>query len=137
MKGLVLKILRGNYPSIPSAYSDGLRQLINEMLQKDPQKRPSCRKILEKEFLRERINKLFGQTIARYEKSKRLQIPELEWRNGRCSTTEARKDDFETEESGGDQSDQKFFTKFLTPSGSPLPGIQPTDSLAYRLEILR
>ncbi len=52
MKGLVLKILRGNYPPIPNSYSSDLRNLIAEMLIKDPAKRPSIRKILEKEFLK-------------------------------------------------------------------------------------
>ncbi len=51
MKGLVLKILRGSYPSIPTGYSQELRDLIGEMLTKDPAKRPSIKKILEKDFL--------------------------------------------------------------------------------------
>lgn len=51
MKGLVLKILRGNYPEIPSHYSQDLKDLISEMLIKDPAKRPSIRKIVEKDFL--------------------------------------------------------------------------------------
>ena len=46
MKGLVLKILRGNYPQIPSNYSYVCKILIAEMLQKDPALRPSCRTIL-------------------------------------------------------------------------------------------
>jgi Protein kinase domain. len=51
MKGLVLKILRGTYPSIPTNYSPELRDLIAEMLTKEPSKRPSIKKILEKDFL--------------------------------------------------------------------------------------
>jgi NIMA (never in mitosis gene a)-related kinase len=43
MKGLVLKILRGTYPPIPSNYSNDLRNLISEMLIKDPAKRPSIK----------------------------------------------------------------------------------------------
>ena len=35
MKGLVLKILRGNYPAIPSTYSDDLKGIIAEMLIKE------------------------------------------------------------------------------------------------------
>lgn len=58
MKGLVLKILRGNYPAIPSTYSQEIKDLLADMLIKDPQKRPSMRKILEKEFLSKRITKL-------------------------------------------------------------------------------
>jgi NIMA (never in mitosis gene a)-related kinase len=37
------------------------------MLIKDPAKRPSMRKILEKEFLSRRISKLLTSTIARTE----------------------------------------------------------------------
>lgn len=51
MKALVFKILRGTYPEIPKAYSDDLKQVISEMLTKDPADRPSIKKILEKEFL--------------------------------------------------------------------------------------
>ena len=67
MKGLVLKILRGNYPAIPSTYSEDLKQIIAEMLIKDPAKRPSMRKILEKDFLSRRISNLLTMTIARKE----------------------------------------------------------------------
>lgn len=67
MKGLVLKILRGTYPAIPSNYSQDLKDLIADMLIKDPTKRPSMRKILEKEFLSRRISKLLTSTIAKTE----------------------------------------------------------------------
>ena len=67
MKGLVLKILRGNYPSIPSTYSNDLKELVADMLIKDPVKRPSMRKILEKPFLAQRISKLLTMTIAKNE----------------------------------------------------------------------
>jgi NIMA (never in mitosis gene a)-related kinase 1/4/5 len=70
MKGLVLKILRGTYPAIPSNYSQDLKDLIADMLIKDPAKRPSMRKILEKEFLSRRISKLLTLTIAETEFSK-------------------------------------------------------------------
>lgn len=67
MKGLVVKILRGVYPSIPSCYSQNLRDLIDEMLQKDAAKRPSVKKILEKDFLNSRISQLLSQTVAKHE----------------------------------------------------------------------
>lgn len=67
MKGLVVKILRGTYPSIPSCYSQNLRDLIDEMLQKDPHKRPSIKRILEKDFLSSRISQLLSQTVAKHE----------------------------------------------------------------------
>jgi NIMA (never in mitosis gene a)-related kinase 1/4/5 len=67
MKGLVLKILRCNYPAIPNNYSQELKDLIADMLTKDPVKRPGMRKILEKEFLSRRISKLLTTTIAKNE----------------------------------------------------------------------
>lgn len=67
MKGLVLKILRGTYPPIPTHYSQDLKDLIADMLIKDPARRPSMRKILEKEFLSKRINKLLSAAIAKTE----------------------------------------------------------------------
>ncbi|OMJ92710.1 hypothetical protein SteCoe_4454 [Stentor coeruleus] len=67
MKGLVVKILRGTYPPIPSCYSQNLKDLIDEMLQKDAHKRPSVKKILEKEFLASRISQLLSQTVAKHE----------------------------------------------------------------------
>lgn len=66
MKGLVLKILRGTYPEIPSHYSEDLKDLISEMLIKDPIKRPSIRKVVEKEFLCSRISALLTNTIAKH-----------------------------------------------------------------------
>jgi NIMA (never in mitosis gene a)-related kinase len=64
MKGLVFKILKGTYPPISSHYSENTNQLLAEMLTKDPQKRPSIKKILDKEFLNSRISHLFSKTVA-------------------------------------------------------------------------
>jgi NIMA (never in mitosis gene a)-related kinase len=64
MKGLVLKILRGSYPAIPDHYSQDLKDLISDMLIKDPSKRPSMRRVLEKEFLAKRISKLLTNAIC-------------------------------------------------------------------------
>jgi NIMA (never in mitosis gene a)-related kinase 1/4/5 len=36
MKGLVIRILRGNYPAIPNTYSEELKGIIADMLIKDP-----------------------------------------------------------------------------------------------------
>jgi NIMA (never in mitosis gene a)-related kinase len=36
MKGLVLKILKESYPPIPTHYSDNVKNLVAEMLNKDP-----------------------------------------------------------------------------------------------------
>ena len=67
MKGLVLKILRGTYPEIPSHYSQDLKDLICEMLIKDPAKRPSIRKVVEKNFLASRISTLLSNTVTKTE----------------------------------------------------------------------
>jgi NIMA (never in mitosis gene a)-related kinase len=67
MKGLVLKILKGIYPPIPSHYSDDMKSLISELLTKDPAKRPSIRQILDKPFLKSRINNLIAKTVAKHE----------------------------------------------------------------------
>jgi len=67
MKGLVLKILRGSYPPIPEQYSNEMRGLIAEMLNKDPKKRPSVKRILEKDFLAERIASLIPMSIVKQE----------------------------------------------------------------------
>jgi len=72
MKGLVLKILRGNYPPIPDTYSDNLRQLIAEMLQREPHLRPSIKRVLEKEFLSSRIASLLSHTVAKHELTKSM-----------------------------------------------------------------
>jgi len=67
MKELVVKILRGTYPPVPSTYSQGLRDLIADMLQKDAHKRPSIRRILEREFLSSRVTHLLSLTLAKSE----------------------------------------------------------------------
>lgn len=67
MKALVIKILRGNYPPIPNCYSTELKSLIDELLQKDPHRRPSIKRFLEKEFLSNRITNLLSQTVAKHE----------------------------------------------------------------------
>ena len=51
MKGLVLKILRGNYPAIPNTYSDDLKGTIADMLIKEPGKRPSIPEIMSHHWL--------------------------------------------------------------------------------------
>ena len=56
MKGLVQKILKGTYPPLPEVYSSDLKKLLSEMLTKDPNKRPSIRKILEMPFMKAKIN---------------------------------------------------------------------------------
>jgi NIMA (never in mitosis gene a)-related kinase len=58
--GLVWKIVQETYPPIPDQYSASLRSLIDDMLSKDPNRRPSIDEILDREFIRERIRVQLG-----------------------------------------------------------------------------
>jgi serine/threonine protein kinase len=53
---LVLKILNGTYAPIPKHYSDDLKQLIDSMLQQDPNNRPTITQLLKLPFLEEAVN---------------------------------------------------------------------------------
>ncbi|CAK73768.1 unnamed protein product (macronuclear) [Paramecium tetraurelia] len=78
MKELVLKILRGTYPPIPSQYSSELQSLIADMLIKDPSKRPSIKRILERDFLKQRIGSLLVSTLNRHELQEMTEIKPTE-----------------------------------------------------------
>merc|ERR1719181_1076385 len=45
---LVNNIVRGRIPTVPSTYSKFVQQLVTEMLNRDPNKRPGCDEILQK-----------------------------------------------------------------------------------------
>lgn len=51
MKGLVMKILRGNYPPISKTYSKELGDLIASLLKKNPEERPTINQVLQTPFL--------------------------------------------------------------------------------------
>ena len=51
MKGLVMKILRGNYPPIAKTYSKDLSDLIATLLKKNPDERPTINQILQMPLL--------------------------------------------------------------------------------------
>eukprot|EP00698_Gefionella_okellyi_P017900 TRINITY_DN5309_c0_g1_i1.p1 TRINITY_DN5309_c0_g1~~TRINITY_DN5309_c0_g1_i1.p1 ORF type:complete len:968 (-),score=200.79 TRINITY_DN5309_c0_g1_i1:40-2943(-) len=55
LPALVLKILRGVYPPIPDSYSQGLRELIDWMLQKRPEDRPDIDAVLSFPCVKDRI----------------------------------------------------------------------------------
>eukprot|EP01022_Parablepharisma_sp_SALTPOND_P004767 TRINITY_DN120930_c1_g1_i1.p1 TRINITY_DN120930_c1_g1~~TRINITY_DN120930_c1_g1_i1.p1 ORF type:complete len:466 (-),score=64.76 TRINITY_DN120930_c1_g1_i1:57-1454(-) len=67
MRNLVYKILKGCPPPISDHFSPEIRALVAETLTKDPAKRPSVRQILDKPFLKVRINALISKTIAKHE----------------------------------------------------------------------
>lgn len=67
MKSLIQKILKGTYPPLPDIYSNDLKNLLSQMLIKDPNKRPSIKKILEMPFMKLKINELFSNTMKVHE----------------------------------------------------------------------
>eukprot|EP00667_Euglena_gracilis_P005235 EG_transcript_5268 len=64
MKGLLQKIVRGNYPPVSPGYSVDLRTLIDSMLQRDPGDRPSVNAILRLPFVQARIQQICGSDPA-------------------------------------------------------------------------
>lgn len=63
MNGLALKILRGTHSPAPVCYTSALRQLINVLLSKDPDCRPSAEQLLEHPLLAARAS----ETAATFE----------------------------------------------------------------------
>jgi NIMA (never in mitosis gene a)-related kinase len=59
MNGLFKRVLKGQYPPIPSHYSMDMRSLIKSMLMVDAVGRPTCDQILEMPIIKKRIKKYF------------------------------------------------------------------------------
>lgn len=51
MQELVRKICTGVFPSLPRRWSSPLRRLVQDLLQKDPGKRPSVNEVLQRPFI--------------------------------------------------------------------------------------
>ena len=47
MKGLYEKVLKGQYPKLPTGYSNDLANMIKVLLHVSPKLRPSCDQILK------------------------------------------------------------------------------------------
>ena len=62
---LAMKILKGTFPSIMPTYSKQLRDLITSMLSRKPQDRPSIVDILNKPFIKTRIEKYINDLLSR------------------------------------------------------------------------
>ena len=60
LKNLMLKILKGSYPPISNRYSGEMRQLIDALLRKIPEDRPSLNTVLRKPFI-QRVEKEIHQ----------------------------------------------------------------------------
>eukprot|EP00762_Andalucia_godoyi_P006726 ANDGO_06153.mRNA.1 putative serine/threonine-protein kinase nek3 len=67
MRGLVVKILRGVYPPVPTSYSEDLRLLVGQMFERDPRKRLSVNGILRTPLMRSRISKFLSESMIRKE----------------------------------------------------------------------
>lgn len=50
--GLVFKIVSDNFEPIPNTYSKDLQILLERLLEKDPERRPSVREILKMPLIR-------------------------------------------------------------------------------------
>jgi len=61
MNGLFKRVLKGQYPPIPSHYSMDMRQLIKSLLQVEPSGRPDCNGILTMPIIQKRIKKYFAE----------------------------------------------------------------------------
>ena len=59
MNGLFKKVLKGQYPPIPSHYSMDMRQLIKTMLNVTPSARPDSEQILQMPIVQKRYRKYF------------------------------------------------------------------------------
>lgn len=59
-KSLVIKIIRGKYPSVPSVYSEDLKELISDLLQRNPINRPSSKKLLERPIVMNKLSEMPG-----------------------------------------------------------------------------
>ncbi|KAJ9592846.1 hypothetical protein L9F63_015489 [Diploptera punctata] len=62
MKNLIVKIIQGSYPQLPSRYSNDMRNLISQLFKRNPQERPSINTILKKTFISKRIPKFLTKT---------------------------------------------------------------------------
>lgn len=62
MKNLIVKIIRGSHPQLPSRYSNDLRNLVQQLFRRNPQERPSINTILKKTFISNRIARFLTKT---------------------------------------------------------------------------
>ena len=61
MNGLFQRVIKGQYPPIPSHYSMDMRMLIKTLLQVQASSRPNCDQILELPIVVKRIRKYFPE----------------------------------------------------------------------------
>jgi serine/threonine protein kinase len=64
-QALAVKIMKGSYPSITPRYSKQLRDLITEMLALKPHNRPTIVDVINKPFIRKRVEKYMNDMFNR------------------------------------------------------------------------
>ncbi|KXZ45774.1 hypothetical protein GPECTOR_50g567 [Gonium pectorale] len=64
LPALVVKILRGKYPPVPSRYSSNLKGLIESMLKQNPKDRPGAEAILRSDFVRSHVERYAAHVVA-------------------------------------------------------------------------
>ncbi|OHT03030.1 hypothetical protein TRFO_29690 [Tritrichomonas foetus] len=65
MNALLMNIVRGKFSPIPPTFSNELKQLIQRMLTKDSNLRPSINAILATPIIRIRLNRFLDETLSR------------------------------------------------------------------------
>ncbi|KAI6647615.1 Serine/threonine-protein kinase Nek1 isoform X4 [Oopsacas minuta] len=63
MNNLVLKIIKGSYPALPTKYSKDLRNLVGLLLKRHPKDRPNVNEILKTTLIKARIEKFLSETL--------------------------------------------------------------------------
>lgn len=58
MQGLYKKVLKGQYPRVPSVYSADLSSMIKLMLQVSPHMRPDAEKILNNPIFNKKVHEM-------------------------------------------------------------------------------
>ena len=60
---LALKIVKGQFSPIPNIYSKDMKNLVNCLLQTDPNKRPSVHEVLKMPIVTNRIRQFLSESI--------------------------------------------------------------------------
>eukprot|EP00798_Chlamydomonas_sp_ICE-L_P008891 gene8891-3774_t len=64
LPALIVRILKGKYPPVPTRYSSPLRSLIDSMLKQNPKDRPSVDAILRLEYVRNHVARYAQHVMA-------------------------------------------------------------------------
>ena len=67
MNNLVLKIIKGCYPALPTKYTKELRNLVGNLLKRQPKDRPSVNEILKTPIIKARIERFLSETLLNHE----------------------------------------------------------------------